>query len=101
MESERRQAQRSPSSFFESILFPFVEEIGFGTSQVHDLRTTVSVFLQDGAFLAVVGVTDAHTAADDTPSFVGPIIALVADSNQCAGPHIRIANHTFTIALRT
>ena len=52
-------------SFLESVFLPFVEQICFGGSEVNDFRAAVSVFLLNGALLAVVGVGDTRTSADD------------------------------------
>lgn len=90
---------RTSLSSFESVLLPLVEEVGFGTSEVDDLRTTVSVFFLDRALLAVVGVGNTRPAADHASSLVRAVVALVADSHQSARSHVGVAYDAFAVAL--
>ena len=53
---------------FESVFFAFIEQIGFGGTQVDNLGTAVSIFLLNGALFAVVGVRDSGTTANHTPT---------------------------------
>lgn len=88
-------------SFLESILFALIEQIGLATAQIHDLRATVSILLQQSALLTVVRVRNAGTSADHTPALIRAVVALITNSNQCARPHVRVTDHAFTIALLT
>ena len=56
------------------------------------------IFLANCALLAVVSITNAWTSTYHASSLVGTIVALVADTNQRARAHVRIANNAFTIA---
>jgi len=56
------------------------------------------ILFLNSTFLAVVRVRHAIVAADHTASLVGPVVTLVADAHQCAGPHVRIANDALSIA---
>lgn len=76
-------------ALLEAILFPFVEEICLGTAEIDNFWAAVTVFLLNGALLAVKCVGNPHTAADDAAAFVRAIIALVADPHhgaRAAGP---------------
>ena len=86
-------------SFLEAIFFSFIEQIRLATAEIDDLRAAVSILLQQGALLAVVRVRNAGASADHASSLVRAVVALVTDSNQRAGPHVRIADHAFTVAL--
>lgn len=85
-------------SSLESILFSFIEQIRLGAPEIYNLRATVSIFLLDRAFLAVVSVRDSGSAADHATALVRAVIALVAYSHQGAGSHVRIADHAFPVA---
>ena len=87
--------------FFETVFFPFVKEICLRATEIDNFRTTVSVFLLDCAFLAIICVRNAGPSADHAPSLVGAVIALVADPYQSARPHVRIADDAFTVAFFT
>lgn len=86
-------------SLLESVLLPLIEQVGLAAAQIHDLRTAVSVLLEQSALLAVVGVRNAGATADHTPALVGAVVALVADANQRTRPHVRVADHALAIAL--
>merc|ERR1719270_2380490 len=89
------------SSFFETILFHFVEQISFRAPEVDNFWAAVPVLLLDGALLAVVGVRDPRAPADDAAALVAPVVALVADPDQGTGPHIRITDGALAITLLT
>lgn len=86
-------------SFLESILLPLIEQIGLAAAEIHDLWAAVSVLLQQRALLAVVRVRNAGATADHASALIGAVVALIADSNQCARSHVRVADHAFAIAL--
>ena len=88
-------------SFFEAIFFPLVKEICFRGSQVDDFRASVPVLLLNGALFAVIGVRDARPSADDTPSLVAAVVALVAYPDQRAGSNVRVTDDTATVTLFT
>ena len=87
---------RSP--VFHPVFFLLVEEIGFGRADVDDLRTAVSIFLEHGAFFAVVGVGHAHSTADDALSCVGSVVAFVAHACDGGGSYVRVAEHALAVA---
>lgn len=86
------------SSFLEAVLLPLVEQIRLCRAQIDNLRTAVAVLLQNGALLAVVGVTDTGPAANDTPALVAAVVALVADSHQRRRSHQRVADDALAVA---
>lgn len=59
---------------------------------------TTDIFLLDGTLFTVVGVGHSRPSADDAASLVGAIVALVADTDQRAWPHVRITDDTLAIA---
>jgi hypothetical protein len=88
-----------PSPLLEPVLLALVEEVGLGATEVDDLGAPVPVLLLLRALLAVVGVRDAHAAADDAPPLERPVVALVADADQRARPHVRVADDALAVAL--
>ena len=86
---------------FEPILLPLIEEIRFGASQIHDLRTAVPVLLLNRAFLAVVCIRDTGSATDHAPALIRAIVALVADADECGGTDIRVTDHALAVTLLT
>lgn len=94
-----KKLARLPLSLFEAIFLALIKQVGLCAAEVDDFRTAISIFLLLGAFFTIVGIRDAGTTADDTAPLEGPIIALVTHTNQRAGPHIRVADHTLAIAL--
>lgn len=57
------------------------------------------ILLLNGAFLAVVRVRHSGATADDASTLVRTVVALVADSDQRTGTHVRIADYTLSVAL--
>ncbi len=96
----RRAPARAPVplSLLEAVLLPFIKQISLRRSQVHDLRTPIPVLFHLRAFSTIIGIGNPRTAANHAPPLVGPIIALVADSNEGTGPHIRITDDAFAVA---
>ena len=86
-------------SLLETVLLPLIEQVRLRRSQVDDLRAAVPVLFHLRAFATIVRVRDAGAPTNNAPPLIGPIIALVADSNEGTGSHIRIADHTFAVAL--
>lgn len=96
---EGRGSHTGPKlSFLEPVFLPLIEQISFGTPEVDNLRTAISVFLLLRALLAVIGVGDAETSANHAPALVGAVVTLVANSHQGTRSHIGIANHTLPVA---
>lgn len=58
---------------------------------------TTYIFFLDGALLAVVGIRYSWTPADHAASLVGAVVTLIAYAHECAGPHVRVTDHTFAI----
>lgn len=107
---------------FESIFLPFVEQIGLGTAQVNNFRTSVSlqmtskiiqlnsglrkmksadisyIFLLNRALFAVVCIRHARSTANDASALIRAVVAFITNSYQCARAHIGVANDTFAIA---
>lgn len=77
-----------PSSLLEPILFALIEEIRLGAAQIDNLGAPVPVLLLLGALLAVVSIRYPHAPADDAPPLERPVVALVADPDERARPHI-------------
>jgi len=75
-------------SFFESIFFALVEEIRFGTPEIDNLWTSVSVFLLYRALLAVVGIGDAGAAVDHATTLIRAVVALVTNSHERARAYV-------------
>merc|ERR1740133_452253 len=95
--------QPSPASLplLEAVLLPLVEQVRLRRAEVDNLRTAVPVFLLLCALLAVVCVRDPRPAADNAPSLVRPVVALVAYPHECAGPHVGVADGALAVALLT
>ena len=87
-----------PLSLLEAVLLPLVKQISLRASQVDDLRTPIPVLFHLRTFSAIVRITNPRTAANHAPPLVGPVVALVADSNEGTGPDVRVAHHTFAVA---
>ncbi len=45
-------------SFLEAVFLPFIEQVRLGASEVHDLGTTIAVFLLLCALFAIVSIRD-------------------------------------------
>jgi len=84
-------------SFLEPVFLPLIEQISFGTAEVDNLRTAISVFLLLRALLAVIGVGDAETSTNNAPALVGAVVTLIANSHQGARSHVGIANHALPV----
>jgi len=76
------------SPLLEAVLLFLVKQVGFGAAQIYYLWTTVSVFLHNGAFLAVVSIGHALASADDAATLIGAIVALVTYAHQRTRSHI-------------
>ena len=92
---------RQTLSLFKSILFHLIEQISFGAPEVDNFGAAVPVLLLDSALLAVVSVRDPRPPADDAPTLVAAVVTLVTDSDQGAGPHIRVADGALPVTLLT
>lgn len=62
-----------------------------------ELWMTTYIFFKNGAFLAVVGIRDTGSAAYHASSLVWTVVAFIADTNQSAWSHVRIANNALSI----
>ena len=111
----------SMSSFLESILLSFVKQVSFGTPKIHYLWTpitlykqyhkyiqiiigasvipphTTHIFLTNGALLAVVCIRDARAPAYGTASLVGPVVALITDTDQRTRTNVGVTHYAETI----
>jgi hypothetical protein len=88
-------------SFFEAVFFPFVEQICFRATKVHDFGAAVAIFFLDGALLTIVGIRNTLASANDTAALITSIVALVANTNERAWAHIAVANDAFAVAFYT
>merc|ERR1719420_1125143 len=88
-------------TFFEPILFHLVEQVCLAATQVDNLWTPISVLLLHSALLTVIRITDARAPTDDTPALIRAIVALVANPDESARPHIGVADHTLSVTLFT
>jgi hypothetical protein len=75
-----------------------IEQIGPRTTQIDDLRTSVSVLLQSRAFEAVESVGDALPSAHDAFVLVVAEGAFVANPNECGRAHVGIAHGALPVA---
>ena len=58
------------------------------------------VFFLNSTLLAVISVWYSHSAANDTSSLIRAVVALIANANQRAGTHVRVADYTLAITYR-
>lgn len=65
------------SSLLETIFLPLVKQICLRGAKVDNLWAAISVLLQHGALLAVVGVRHSWASTDDTTALVGAVVTLV------------------------
>lgn len=56
------------------------------------------ISLQDSTLFAVVRVRNANTTTYDTTSLERTVVTLVTDTNEGAGPYVRVANNAFAVA---
>jgi hypothetical protein len=82
------------------ILF-LVEQIRPRTTQIYNLRTSVSILLQTRTFEAVESIGDTFTAADDTLVLIVAEGAFVTDASEGRRTHVGVADGTFAVALVT
>jgi hypothetical protein len=80
------------------ILF-LVEQIRPRTTQIDDLRTPISVFLESGALETVEGIRDALATAYDTLVLVVAEGAFVADAGKGGRAHVGVAHRAFAVTL--
>ena len=85
----------------EAVLLALVPQVRLCAAQVHDLGAPVPIFLHLRALFAVVRIRDALVAADGAPALEAAEVALVADFDQCAGPHVGVADDALSVALFT
>ena len=78
---KQRRVKICRLTLFEAEFLSFVEQIGFGTAQIDDLRTSVAILLHDRAFSTVIGVGTARSTTNDTSALVRPVITFVTDAN--------------------
>lgn len=53
---------------FETILLPFVEQIGLRTAQIDNLRTSVTILLLYRTLFTIVGIGNTRATADHAPA---------------------------------
>jgi hypothetical protein len=87
---------RHALSLIPEILF-LVEQIRPRTTQIYNLRASVSVLLQARALEAVEGIRDSFTAAHDAFVLVVAEGALVADAHEGCGAHVGVADGAFAV----
>jgi len=82
---------------FEAVFLSFVEQIGLGTAQIDDLRTSVAIFLLNGALFAIIRIRNSLASTNHTTALVASIVAFVTNSNKEAWTDIGIANDALSI----
>lgn len=87
------------SSLLEAIFLPLIEEVSLRAPQVDNLRAPVPILLLLRALFAVVGVRDPNPTTNYTTALERAVITLVTYAYERARPHIRIADHAFSVAL--
>ena len=75
-----------------------VEQIRPTTSQIDDLRTTVTVLLQSCALETVEGIRDSLSTTNDAFVLIVAKRAFVANSNEGCGTDVGVAYRAFAIA---
>jgi len=85
-------------SLLKPIFLPLVKQIGFRTSQVHNLGTSIPILAHLNTLPAIISIRNTYTATDDTSSLEGAVITLIASVNDGGGVDEGIANDAFTIA---
>lgn len=83
---------------FESILLSLIKQVCLGRAQIHNFRTSLSIFPQLYAFPAVVRIRDAWVSAYDASALKASVIAFVANMNQSIGIDKTITNHALSVA---
>jgi len=66
---------------FEAELLSLVEKIFTAGSQVDNISASVSVLLHQRALLAIIGITSTGSPANNAPSLVRSIVALITNTN--------------------
>ena len=61
--------------------------------------TSISVFFLNSTFFAIISVTDSRSTANYASPLITSIIAFIANPDQSAWPHIRIANDATAVTL--
>ena len=90
---------RRSSPLPKAIFFAFIPEISLRRAQIDNLGATVAVLLHLSALFAIVRIADALVAADSAAALEAAEIALVADLDEGARPHIGVANDALAVAL--
>jgi len=80
------------------LFLALVEQICPRRTEIYNLWTTVSVFFEPRALVAVKGVRDALAATDDALSRIVSKRAFIAYPNERSRPHVGIADGTFSVA---
>jgi len=75
-----------------------VKQIRSRRPQVYDLWTPIAIFLQFGAFVAVVTVRNSFATADDAFVLVVSEGALVAYTGKSSRAYVAVTNGAFAIA---
>jgi hypothetical protein len=99
--SEMLKVDLEFSSFLESVLFPFIEKISLGASQVDNFGAAISIFLLLRALSTVVSIGYSRAATDDTTAFVRAVIAFIADVCKDGRTHVAITNDAFAITWKS
>lgn len=89
------------SPWLKAILLSFIEQIGSGRTQIHNLWASIAIFFDLATLLAVEGIRNPSTSTNDTPALITPIVALITNASQLTGPYIRVADYTLAITLLT
>jgi len=68
-------------SSFKPIFFPFVKQVCFWTTQIHNFGTSITILFLNCTFLAVVGIWDTRTSTNYTPPLKRSVVTLVTNSD--------------------
>ncbi|ODH21615.1 hypothetical protein ACO22_05636 [Paracoccidioides brasiliensis] len=83
------------------MLFPLEEQIRPRATQINNFRASIAILLQTRTLEAIKGVADPFASAHNAFILVVAERALIADTHKRCGPHVGIADGTFTVAFVT
>ncbi|KGQ01046.1 hypothetical protein PAAG_12239 [Paracoccidioides lutzii Pb01] len=83
------------------MLFPLEEQIRPRATQINNFRASIAILLQTRTLETIKGVTDPFASTHNAFILVVAERALIADTHKRCGPHVGIADGTFTVAFVT
>ena len=88
-------------TFLEPVLFPFIKQICFWSTDIGYAWASISIFAHLCALFAVESIRSTVPAANNTSSLQRTIIAVVTNGDYGLWSHKGIADDTFPIAIVT